>query len=35
VPKEEDEKEEEKDSPATKLMTLLFKYAQKFLEKKQ
>jgi ribosome biogenesis GTPase A len=27
--------EEEKDSAATKLMTILFKYGAKFLEKKQ
>ena len=35
---EEEEKEEEKedkDSPAVKIMTVLFKYAQKFLEKQE
>lgn len=32
---EEEEEKEDKDSPAVKIMTVLFKYAQKFLEKQE
>jgi len=32
---DEEDEEEEKDSPAVKIMTILFKYAQKFLEKQE